>query len=69
MKILHNRAKCRKCGDIIESHFTHDFKMCSCGSIFVDGGHDYMRWGGEAVNIEDLSEMESGIAVSKPDVN
>ena len=37
--ILHNRAKCKKCGDIIESKHCHDWVQCSCKSIFVDGGH------------------------------
>ena len=60
-RILRNRAKCLKCGDIIESVHRHDFVECSCGSIFVDGGHDYLRRGfpsgdpGEWI-IEELSE-------------
>lgn len=41
------KAKCGKCGDIIESTYRHDFKRCSCGSIFVDGGNDYFRCGGD----------------------
>ena len=42
-KIIRNRIRCRYCGDIIESHTTHDLKTCSCGSVSVDGGHDYLR--------------------------
>lgn len=30
--------QCKKCLDIIESKFIHDFKMCSCGAVGVDGG-------------------------------
>ncbi len=45
MKILHNRAKCKKCGDVIESMYRHDFVRCKCGAIFVDGGHEYFRAG------------------------
>jgi len=45
MPILTNKAKCMRCGDIIESKFRHDFVECSCGSIFVDGGKDYLRRG------------------------
>jgi hypothetical protein len=30
--------------------------MCSCESIFVDGGKDYLRRGGNIANIQDLSE-------------
>ena len=40
-----NVAKCKKCGDIIESKHRHDFVWCKCGSIFVDGGRDYWKWG------------------------
>ena len=41
--IIKNAIKCRKCGDVIESTSTHDFKICSCGTCAVDGGHDYLR--------------------------
>ena len=36
-------AKCLKCGDIIESRHTHDYVMCSCGNLAVDGGKDYCK--------------------------
>lgn len=42
-KILRNRAKCLNCGEIIESKSTHDYQTCSCGSLAVDGGLDYIR--------------------------
>lgn len=42
---LKNKAQCRKCKDIIESKFRHDFVECKCGEIFVDGGKDYHRRG------------------------
>lgn len=40
---MRNDAKCRKCGDIIESVTRHDFVTCKCGAISVDGGQDYFR--------------------------
>ena len=43
MAIIRNAIQCKKCGDIIESVFEHDFKTCSCGVCSVDGGHDYLR--------------------------
>ena len=43
--ILSNEAKCLKCGDEIFSGSVHDFKKCSCGNIFVDGGPAYIRHG------------------------
>ena len=57
-KIIRNRIRCKKCGDIIESKYTHDFKECQCKSCFVDGGHEYLRRGfTERGCFEDLSEV------------
>ena len=36
---------CLDCGDTIRSRSRHDFRTCNCGSIFVDGGTDYFRFG------------------------
>ena len=47
---LANKLKCKLCGDVIESLYRHDFKMCKCGKIGVDGGEDYNRWIGEKEN-------------------
>ena len=41
--IVSNKAKCKFCGDIIESKHTHNFVTCSCGAVSVDGGHEYLR--------------------------
>ena len=57
-RILRNAARCRKCGIVIESKSVHDWRQCACGAIFVDGGQEYQRWGGEEADFEDLSEME-----------
>lgn len=55
--IIRNAAMCLKCGDEIESTHTHDFKSCSCGNIFVDGGYDYIRRGAKDISqIKELSE-------------
>lgn len=43
--VTRSRAHCVKCGDIIESKHRHDFVSCSCGTIFLDGGLDYIRCG------------------------
>ena len=56
VKIVHNKAECAKCGDIIESFYRHDFVWCKCHSIAVDGGKDYLRRLGEPYNIIELSE-------------
>ena len=56
MTILVNRAKCLKCGDIIESTYRHDFKWCKCGALAVDGGQDYIKRCFESLeNVEELS--------------
>lgn len=57
MAIIRNRAKCKLCREIIESTYRHDFVECKCRSIFVDGGKDYLRRGGDLDNIIDLSEV------------
>jgi len=44
-KIIRNRVKCA-------------FVYCKCRSIFVDGGKDYLRRGGDLDNIIELSEVE-----------
>jgi len=59
MKIIRNAARCKKCGDVIESKHVHDFVPCSCGAIFVDGGHEYFRAGGEPECFESLCEKEN----------
>lgn len=49
--IIKNAIKCRKCGDVIESTSTHDFKICSCGACAVDGGHEYLRRSAPSLNV------------------
>lgn len=42
-RIITNKIKCNKCGQIIESTYTHDFVMCNCGCSAVDGGKSYLK--------------------------
>jgi DNA-directed RNA polymerase subunit N (RpoN/RPB10) len=35
--------RCLSCGDIIESTHGHDYKVCRCGNVAVDGGRDYLK--------------------------
>ena len=44
-RIKRNAAKCKICGEVIESTFRHHFVTCSCGNLSVDGGLDYERRG------------------------
>jgi len=57
-KVITNKIKCKKCGDVIESVHRHDFKFCKCGAVAVDGGHDYLRRCGDLDGYEDLSISE-----------
>lgn len=58
MKLTKNALKCLECGDIIESKSVHDFRYCMCGAIFIDGGLEYSRRGGNLSKMEDMSEWE-----------
>lgn len=54
-RIRTNRIKCKKCGDIIESYHVHDFKWCSCKTVAVDGGREYLGRLGNTGDYEELS--------------
>ena len=45
MTVLINQAQCLLCGEIIQSTHRHDFRSCTCGNLFVDGGRAYLRRG------------------------
>ena len=64
-KIIRNRIKCLKCGDIIESKHRHDFVWCSCGSCAVDGGTLYLKraWQPDADRPEDMFKEMSVVEI------
>ena len=35
---IRHAIQCKKCLETIESKDIHDFKMCSCGAVGIDGG-------------------------------
>lgn len=40
-------VQCLKCKSILISNHRHDFRLCGCSQqTFIDGGYDYMRYGG-----------------------
>lgn len=41
--IVCNKIQCKKCGEIIESKTVHDYKMCKCKTVAVDGGKQYLK--------------------------
>ncbi len=63
MMILRNRAQCSRCGDVIESVYRHDFRACTCGTIFVDGGKSYLRRGwmepGDLIELSETAEDDA----------
>ena len=63
IKIIHNRIRCKVCGEILESKHRHDWVCCKCWKesggkkgVFVDGGKDYIRTGGNPDTYELLCE-------------
>lgn len=40
-----SKYKCVVCNDIIHSKHRHDYVVCSCGEVSIDGGSDYVRVG------------------------
>ncbi len=55
MKIVINRAKCRKCGDILVSQDEH-YVYCSCNAIAVAGGDKEILRLGHYNDIIEMSE-------------
>ena len=41
-KILVNKIRCKRCGDVIESTAQHQFVVCKCGAVAIDGGHYHL---------------------------
>lgn len=40
------KIKCLNCNDIIESKHRHDLVTCKCDNCYIDGGQDYLHFGG-----------------------
>ena len=41
------KIKCLICGDSIESKSVHNLVSCKCESCHIDGGNEYLRFGGK----------------------
>ena len=59
-----NGVKCDFCKDIIYSRAGHDMHWCSCGKTFVDGGLNYLRWGGQGQPVT----IDLGYTLSEEDL-
>lgn len=56
------RAKCAKCGDIVEVSHYNEFKSCKCGAISLDYGDGYYsRTCGAPENFDKEFDKEQGI--------
>ncbi len=59
MKILSNKAKCKLCGDIIESaQDAQVYLYCSCKAIAVSGGDVAIMRLGHHTHILELSQKQ-----------
>ena len=54
IKLIKNAAQCLGCGDVVVSKSRHDYVVCGCGNVAVDGGLDYMP-----MSVRDLSQYKS----------
>lgn len=39
--LVYNAIACNNCHEVIESLHRHDYKVCKCGTVTIDGGLDY----------------------------
>lgn len=61
------RAKCIKCGDIVEVSHYREFKSCKCGAISLDYGDGYYsRMGGAPEDFDKEFDKEQGVDRFKP---
>ena len=67
--IKRNAIRCVHCGDVIESVTVHDFRWCSCKTVAVDGGLDYLSrsFKNSPADFEELSEWEDMDPADLPD--
>lgn len=55
--------QCKKCLSVIVSRHVHDFQWCDCGSVAIDGGHEYRRIIGYLTDVErDPAKFVSKVA-------
>lgn len=55
-RIIRNAARCKLCGDILESKRVHGLVECGRGAIAIEGGRRRLRRSGDILAIEELSE-------------
>lgn len=51
-ELYYNAVECLNCHEILVSHSRHDYVKCSCeNETFVDGGLEYIRYGGKDLSL------------------
>jgi len=69
MSITIQAVKCPKCEDIIFSRAGHDYHSCSCGTLSVDGGFEYMKLSlAPPFNFSEITELTLELNLSKRDL-
>lgn len=53
--VTQHGIRCLRCDDELYSGHRHDLRWCTCGAVFVDGGSDYLRIGGELADFVRIS--------------
>ncbi len=66
-RLVHNRARCRVCGDVVESRHVHDLRFCGCRRVGVDGGLFYLRRLGRRDDREEMSVWEEVAPAGQPE--
>jgi hypothetical protein len=62
-----SKVRCKSCNTVVESKSVHDWQACKCFTneldttgIFVDGGDEYFRCGGNIHSMEILDAVYDG---------
>tara|TARA_R110000824_G_scaffold1643_4_gene8139 strand:+ start:9316 stop:9561 length:246 start_codon:yes stop_codon:yes gene_type:complete len=56
---------CLGCGDKIYSRAPHDFRHCSCGQVYVDGGRSYFKYGANPEAEFKTTEVDIDVPLSE----
>lgn len=61
---MRNRAKCKVCGEIIESFHEHDYIKCKCGEISISGGTvRYRAFANDWGNFVRVNDQDQEVAI------
>lgn len=53
-----NKARCKKCGELLVSHSEKKEEMCGCGHLKIGGGHSWIKRNGvNGIDYEELAVL------------